>query len=145
MVNSAATMNRADLQQLSDIRLAEAKVLLDNGSYPGAYYLAGYAVECAIKAYIAKQTNQYDFPDKDLAQKVYTHSLESLIRAAGLRTELEQEEKADNAFSGNWGHVSKWSEKHRYDLTKDEKDARELYTAITDANHGVLAWLKKRW
>jgi HEPN domain-containing protein len=51
-------MNRADLQQLAELRITEAKVLLDNGFYAGAYYLAGYAVECALKACIAKLTNR---------------------------------------------------------------------------------------
>jgi HEPN domain-containing protein len=31
-------------------------VLLEAGLYAGAYYLAGYAVECALKACIAKKT-----------------------------------------------------------------------------------------
>ena len=39
-------MNRADLKQLAQLRLREAKALLDGGHAPGAYYLAGYAVEC---------------------------------------------------------------------------------------------------
>lgn len=59
-------MNRADLQVLARLRLAEAKVLFDNRRYEGAYYLLGYAIECALKAYIAKQTKRYDFPEKNL-------------------------------------------------------------------------------
>jgi hypothetical protein len=47
-------MNRNDLQNLSRLREKEAKVLLDNGCFAGAYYLLGYAVECALKACIAK-------------------------------------------------------------------------------------------
>jgi HEPN domain-containing protein len=58
-------MNRADFQKLTQLRLAEAKVLLDSNRYEGAYYLMGYAVECALKSCIAKQTKEYDFPAKD--------------------------------------------------------------------------------
>ena len=47
-------MNRTDLQQPALTRLAEAKALLAAGFPAGAYYLAGYAVECALKACIAK-------------------------------------------------------------------------------------------
>jgi HEPN domain-containing protein len=43
-------MNRDDFQQLADVRIAEAAVLLAQGNYDGAYYLAGYAVECGLKA-----------------------------------------------------------------------------------------------
>lgn len=60
-------MNKTDLEQLADLRLAEAAALL--GATPpmpdGAYYLAGYAIECALKACIAKLTAQHDFPDKN--------------------------------------------------------------------------------
>ena len=30
-------MHRTDFQQLADVRIAEAKLLLDNGMYDGAY------------------------------------------------------------------------------------------------------------
>ena len=57
-------MNRADLQKLSNTRIREAKALFAAGEYSGAYYLAGYAVECALKACFAKNVKQYDFPEK---------------------------------------------------------------------------------
>jgi HEPN domain-containing protein len=57
-------VDRKDLQALSNVRLKEAKALLGAGLWDGAYYLAGYAVECALKACIAKQTQRYEFPDK---------------------------------------------------------------------------------
>jgi len=38
--------------------------LLRLGLFDGAYYLAGYAVECALKACIAKGTQRFEFPDK---------------------------------------------------------------------------------
>ncbi len=41
-------MNRGDLQRLSNARIRKAKVLFDAGEYSGAYYLAGYAVECGL-------------------------------------------------------------------------------------------------
>jgi HEPN domain-containing protein len=57
-------VDRKGLQELSNVRLKEAKALLKVGMADGAYYLAGYAVECALKACIAKETRRYDFPDK---------------------------------------------------------------------------------
>jgi hypothetical protein len=41
-------ITRADFQQLSESRLEEAATLLANGHAAGAYYLAGYAVECGV-------------------------------------------------------------------------------------------------
>lgn len=42
-------MNRADLQTLSDLRLADGEALLQAGRFAGAYYMLGYAVECATQ------------------------------------------------------------------------------------------------
>ena len=81
-------MNRQQLQDLSNLRKREAKSLFDNGLYQGAYYLMGYSVECALKACVAKQTNRYDFPDKEPTRQVYTHSLEKLVALAGLKAKL---------------------------------------------------------
>ncbi len=53
-------MNRTDLQKLSNIRIREAKVLFAAGEHSGAYYLAGYAIECALKACFAKGVKRYD-------------------------------------------------------------------------------------
>src|SRR5439155_18484686 len=65
-------MNRADFHKLTEIRMREAKVLLARKCYEGAYYLAGYAVECALKACIAKRTQAHDFPPKpDLVRSFY--------------------------------------------------------------------------
>jgi len=83
-------MNRRDLQRLSSVRLSEAKILLDNGYYSGAYYLLGYAVECALKACIAKQVKRHEFPDRQTVNDSYTHNLQSLLRISGLEVELEQ-------------------------------------------------------
>jgi hypothetical protein len=44
---------RETMRKLAMARLAEARILLDAGEFSGAYYLAGYAIECAIKARIA--------------------------------------------------------------------------------------------
>ena len=49
-------MNRRDLQQLADDRVLDAEALLNAGRWAAAYYLSGYAVECALKARIARQT-----------------------------------------------------------------------------------------
>jgi len=48
-------VDRKQLQDLSRVRLKEASALLDLGLADGAFYLAGYAVECALKACNAKE------------------------------------------------------------------------------------------
>src|SRR5438067_13809238 len=108
-------MNRADFQQLAEVRIKEAEVLLNNGYYAGAYYLAGYAVECALKACIAKLTKEYDFPDKQTVDKSYTHNLSELVNVAQLKDSLDNELKSNRDFEINWNLVKSWSEKARYD------------------------------
>jgi HEPN domain-containing protein len=68
------------------MRIREAKILLDAGEFDGAYYLAGYAVECALKACILKRLSDYwpDESDRKMLEKCYTHDLEHLLKAADL-------------------------------------------------------------
>ncbi|MGP8244963.1 MAG: hypothetical protein ACLQVN_10650 [Bryobacteraceae bacterium] len=73
-------VNRKDLQLLARTRLAEAKALSGTGFPDGAYYLAGYAVECALKACIARGTRRHDFPDKGSVDASYTHKLKDLVK-----------------------------------------------------------------
>jgi len=68
-------MNRNDFQRLAELRLKEARVLLAAELPDGAYYLSGYAVECALKACIAKRTREHDFPEKKLVIDSHTHDL----------------------------------------------------------------------
>ena len=82
-------MNRTDFQEIAELRLRESRALLDAGFPGGAYYLAGYAVECALKACIAKRTQEHDFPDKKLVNDSHTHNLKELLRLAELKTELD--------------------------------------------------------
>jgi hypothetical protein len=138
-------LNRDEFQQLADVRIAEAKVLLDGQIFDGAYYLAGYAIECAFKACIAKLTNQFDFPPKlDEVRRIYVHKPKELARAAGLLDDLEAESQNDRSLFDNWAAVSAWGEESRYQR-KTEAQARELYEAITEGSHGVLQWIKVRW
>ena len=139
-------MNRTDLQQLAEDRLLDAGALLDAGRWSAAYYISGYAVECALKACIAKRTNMHDFPDKILAQRAYTHDLQDLLDLAGLNLHLKLDTKpAPNPTLGNnWQLVKDWNERARYE-TKTEAQARELYDAVTDTANGVLQWIKGHW
>lgn len=75
--------DRATFQQLAEERLAEATLLLAQGYPSGAYYLAGYAVECALKASIATRFKADEIPDKSLVNSVYTHKLIELLRLSG--------------------------------------------------------------
>lgn len=136
-------MNKAELENLAAIRMKEAEVLLAADCYQGAYYLAGYALECTLKACIAKQVKAFDFPNKRLANDSYTHNLANLLVTAGLKQELSEQEKQSKAFRSNWATVIEWSEESRYESVITKQQAHNLFTAITDNESGVLPWLKK--
>jgi HEPN domain-containing protein len=138
-------MDRLALHDLSRQRRREAAALLKADLYPGAYYLAGYAVECALKACVAKQTKKHDFPDKHAANEVWTHDLQKLVGAAGLAVDLQRDLKASPALQLNWAIVKDWSEAVRYDLAITHAQARDLYSACTRRHSGVLSWIRKRW
>ena len=118
--------------------------MLKAGLPDGAYYLAGYAVECALKACIAKETQRYEFPEKKRVDASYTHNFKELVRVAELRDELQAAAKADPLFQNYWNDVQEWSEQSRYDNHSVES-ARALLEAIGDRNHGVMKWVKLYW
>jgi HEPN domain-containing protein len=138
-------MNRNIFQRISELRRSDARALLTAGHYHGAYYLMGYAVECALKACVAKQVQRYDFPDKKVATEAFTHDLEKLMKLSGLAPELENEKQTNKALELNWTIVKDWSESSSYVIGISEAQARDLYSACTDRKNGVLYWIKRRW
>jgi HEPN domain-containing protein len=94
-------MNRTELQLIAETRLQESRALLAAGFPDGAYYLAGYAVECALKACIAKRTQEHDFPDKKLVNDSHTHDLGKLITLAKLNVDLQAEMLTNPAMQSN--------------------------------------------
>ena len=137
-------MTRAELHRLADDRVADAAALLAAGRWSGAYYLAGYAVECALKACIAKGVRAEDFPDRKLTNDSYTHDLTLLARTAGVTGLIAAEEKADAVFKENWFTVRDWGETARY-AQWSEQVARDLFDAVADPQHGVLTWIRNHW
>jgi len=137
-------VNRTDLQNLANERIAEAKILLDAGKWSGSYYLAGYAVECGLKACIANLLKSEVFPEKDFSDKCYIHDLEKLVMLAGLKTERDADAAANANLDVNWGTVRAWRETSRYE-PKTQADAQVLYDAITQDPDGVLQWIRLHW
>ena len=138
-------MNRTTLQRITTLRRREAASLLKAGHYPGAYYLVGYSVECALKACVAKQVRRYDFPNKRVANEAFTHDLERLLKVAGLGPTLERDLDANPALELNWAVVKDWTAAARYDDAITAAQARDLYSACTARKNGVLAWIRQRW
>jgi HEPN domain-containing protein len=135
--------NRRDFQRLARMRLRDARVLMRSGHSEAAYYLTGLAVECAVKACIAKNTRRYDFPpNQNAIKEIYTHDLAKLIRAAKLETALDTDRKGNILFKNKWDVLKDWNVNTRY--ATSGLNARDLYAAVTGRN-GVMQWLRQRW
>lgn len=138
-------MNRVDFQQLAEERIIDAECLLNLQRWSASYYLAGYAIECALKACIASLTSEHDFPPKvRIVQECYSHDIVQLLKTAGLKLTLDNDTTANSALSSNWGIVKDWNEQSRYQQTTPVK-AQTLYDAITNNPDGVLPWIRKHW
>jgi len=111
--------NRSVFERLIDLRLREAKLLMDQiQDWDGAYYLAGYAVECALKVRIIAQLSKLDYiPEKRYFEVGYSHSLNDLREVAG----LEDLMKSDSVVNSQWDQISNWDEQSR------PRDSRMLH------------------
>jgi len=109
-------MDRAQLQQLAELRVQDAEALLTVSRWDAAYYLLGYAIECALKACVAKQFRLHEVPDKELVNSFYTHSFDRLLAISGVKSNLEIRRKVDTR-----------------------------YEAVTNSATGILPWLKTQW
>ncbi len=139
-------MNRVQAREFAEAWVADAKALLDAGRWHAAYYLAGYAVECGLKACILAHIDNTGiiFQDKKFAERCFTHDIEALVKAADLETTRGIDIAATPELGLNWQVVKDWNVDIRYQA-RSEPEARRLYEAVTDSANGVLPWIRARW
>lgn len=139
-------MNRVGWQQLAEERIEDARALLHADRWGCAYYVAGYAIECALKscvlAYVERSGIIFDDP-KFLAG-CRTHDLEDLMKLADLERVFGPARGASPNLAVFWGIVCGWSEESRYQR-KVQADAEQLYEAITNDPDGILLWIRANW
>ncbi|HQU41984.1 MAG TPA: hypothetical protein PK867_04195 [Pirellulales bacterium] len=115
--------------------------------WSGAYYLAGYAVECAFKACVVGRVAaapELVFLDKKFSEKCWSHDFEALAKLADLDGTLAAELKLNVDFHKNWLLVSGWREQSRYDQ-KSQAEAQVLFDAVSDKQNGALKWVRAHW
>ncbi len=140
-----ARLNRDTLRALAASRLEEARILLENKLWTGAYYLTGLAVECALKSCLASAVKEYDFPDREFVNAMYVHNLEKLFKLNGvLWVALQTDMRADPKLNVNWSTVKDWDDSKRYD-TVEELQAKALHEATAGPGSGVMDWIRGRW
>ena len=144
-------MTRLEFQQIALLRLDEAETLLAQDKYDGCCYLAGYALESALKAAICHNMDNDDFFDvlkSETARAFKIHNLAELVILAGLSTEYKDLNTKNSILLSNWECIKndiKWSEQLRYQIGFTEIEAKTMINAINDPLNGILKWIRKFW
>ena len=132
-----------DFKKLSLIRIEEAKTLLKNKHFSGAYYLAGYSIELALKACYCKKVKEKSFPPKKaIYNKLYDHDLNGLLDVSGIKIPFLKKLGEDSNLNAKWETVKDWNEESRYSIIEQEV-AKSIVAAIN--NRGVLGLIKQLW
>jgi hypothetical protein len=138
--------DRETFRQLASLRLEEAKLLLRENQPSGAYNLAGYAIECAIKASISAGFRANEIPDWRFVRNIYSHDLASLLDLAGLESDLKTAMRTDVGLRDGWTTIRNWSEQSRYSIWT-YNDASAMIDAVAGRHDvkGIFQWLSERW
>jgi hypothetical protein len=144
-------VTQAKLQHMAVERIADAKLLIDGGRWWYGYYVAGYAVECALKACVLAQmvaTGWVFMEDEKKLRECRTHDFMRLVSIAGMHSPLNERlsnsAAAGDGFVENWNTVKAWTVESRYE-PQTEGDAKKLFFAITDEPAGVMKWIRNYW
>ena len=139
------SQGRTELQKASARRLKDAESLLRQGPWHAhcAMYIAGYAVECKLKA-IAMEIHKCQTLD-ELAQawgvderEVFTHGLECFAR----RLTLYQRFRQSSVWRDFSGQVNKWRPSWRYKPGEVHGSIVVKAHLFLDAVRKVHKWLE---
>jgi HEPN domain-containing protein len=112
--NAGKAHYEKNLQDLSRLKLREAEALYQARFFDGCVYLAGYAVELALKARICKVLHVNEYPlSRDIGRAFKIHSLDQLRVLAGLSAEIDI--KKNKELFDNWSKAVAWDPEQRYD------------------------------
>lgn len=140
-----------EIRALAWQRAKEAAVLCESGLFDGAFYLAGYSVELALKEKICQNFgvpnlfqsgNQQSIDGiHEIRKAVQTHNLKSLLIYSGLKVKFDDAKANFKSLAIiNSLIFNAWSEDVRYQPcghTKDE-DVKKLVSLLPE----ILEWIK---
>lgn len=128
------TIRKGRLLQAHEERLRDAYVLLRGGRWSGAIYVAGYVIECLLKAAILSRVGLSVLPSR-----YWHHDLERLVVDAHLRRELEAE--MSDEMEQCMGLLSRaWDVSIRYQPGAHERcEAEEFLLKMETVRRWLLA------
>ncbi|MBD2753765.1 HEPN domain-containing protein [Spirosoma validum] len=134
-----------EFKDIAERRLEEALVLHSAGKYDGAYYLAGYVIECALKAAISTHLNYeiYAGMDGELSN-FRTHKLSKLVIFAGFVKGLAEtlDPKLKSAYSYITSQTDGWSEVKRYEPIACSKQKCDSFLESVQI---LMQWIRQHW
>jgi HEPN domain-containing protein len=122
-------------------RHVDAQRLFDAQRWRGAMYLAGYAVECRLKAQLMRRWDCWNLPElegelqqRNLQTSAYTHNLEALLALSGGQDRMRQNRSTWRAFN----EVNRWLPAWRY---SPDGASREQCEDFLEAVQVILNWI----
>lgn len=139
---SKLRIGNEDHADAADKHRVDAALLFDNGRFDAAAYLAGYVVECSLKAVLLHDdafdpsTGKHDAAKLDMKQKAlgskkFGHKLLALAQASlGSEGARYMPDLDQASTTGKRLHVFEWSESWRY------RPAGGVSQSLATAVHG---------
>ncbi|HSF56397.1 MAG TPA: hypothetical protein VLA71_21750 [Algoriphagus sp.] len=128
-------------------KLMDAEVLLINDRFATSVYIAGYAIELALKFKICKMFSfKHGFPEDKSEFEIYLNFNKSKDKLNGIVTQIRQIRHHDLTkllfFSGaefrikenrleEWGIVTSWDPEIRYTISEVSSDEANLFFSST--------------
>ncbi len=141
-LSTEGLVGRKTLEKLAKQRLREAHALFESEQYAGSVYLAGYAVECYLKAAICKALDWEEF-----RATFAVHDLEGLLLHSGLGRKIESNVKVRDSFTRVkevWIVHGKQSIRYKDPDLFTRKGAEDFLELIADEKRGVVPWVKEQ-
>ena len=111
-------------KEVAQLRLADAKSLLEQKRFNGAIYMAGYAVECHLKYAACQRCGETYLPPN-----LEVHDWDILVKAAGLLSDIKSQKQVSLLY---YALVEVWGPSLRYRTTKySNKEALQLYKELS--------------
>ena len=99
---------------------------------------AGFAVECALKAYIWHQERFNQWPSRETRPDLYTHSLVTLRTVAGIKVDPTE------PSAPHWHIMLQWNRNQGYDPRPMPRKVARSYVDAAFGADGVATWLRQK-
>lgn len=114
-----------------------AKAIAENKVAAGqSIQHVGFAVECALKAYIWHVERFNQWPSRDARPDLYTHDLRKLRAIAGIQLDPAEPNAA------HWHIVLQWDRNQGYDPKPMPRRVARSFVEAAFGSDGVATWLR---